>query len=294
MRSLIAPMMALSITSAIAQAPASVEDSENGGTPNTSLPMPKDMTVERDIAYGKDPKQKIDVYIPAQSKNAPIIMMVHGGGWRLGDKSSKPVVSNKVAHWVPKGVIFVSVNNRLVPAAYPVEQAEDVARALSYVQANAPSWGGDPKRIVLMGHSAGAHLVALLASDPELVSKENAKPWLGTVALDSAAMDVVKLMGKRHLGLYDEAFKSDPTYWAEASPVDRLKSAPNPVLLVCSARRPDSPLQAKAFAEKATKLGGRAIVLPQNYNHSGINENLGLPGEYTEAVDSFLHSVGLY
>jgi hypothetical protein len=107
-------------------------------------------------------------------------------------------------------------------------------------------------------------------------------------------MDVVKLMGKRHLGLYDEAFKSDPAYWAEASPVDRLKSAPNPVLLVCSARRPDSPLQAKAFAEKATKLGGRAIVLPQNYNHSGINENLGLPGEYTEAVDSFLHSVGLY
>jgi len=270
------------------------DDLDEGGAPDNFLPMPKDMKVERDVAYGKDPLQKIDIYLPAECKNAPIIMMVHGGGWRRGDKSGSRVVNNKVAHWLPKGVIFISVNNRMVPTAYPVEQAADVASALGYVQSNASSWGGDPNRIVLMGHSAGAHLVALLASDKELVAKEHAKPWLGTVVLDSAAMDVVQRMKGPHFGLYDQAFLKDPNYWSQASPVDRLTSAPKPILLVCSSQRKDSPAQVQIYANKATKLGGRAIVLPEDLNHGGINSNLGLPGAYTDAVDSFLHSVGLF
>src|SRR3546814_1535129 len=78
--------------------------------------------------------------------------------------------------------------------ADPVTQAADVGHALAAVQARAAGWGGDPARILLIGHSAGAHLVAFLAADAGFAKRQGAKPWLGTVSLDSAALDVVELM----------------------------------------------------------------------------------------------------
>jgi arylformamidase len=123
--------------------------------------------VLRDIAYGPDAAQRIDVYLPQQQPtNAPIIAMVHGGAWLFGDKSNSQVVENKANRWVGKGIVFVAINNRLVPAATPVQQTEDVARALAMIQREAKSWGADPMKVVLIGHSAGAHLVALLSADP--------------------------------------------------------------------------------------------------------------------------------
>ena len=101
-------------------------------------------------------------------------------------------------------------------------------------------------------------------------------------------------MRGRHYGFYDAAFGKDPEYWAETSPTHRLKAAPRPMLLVCSARRPDHPcLQARRFAAKVASLGGRATVLPEHLTHAQINEELGLPGSYTEAVETFLRSLDL-
>src|SRR5207247_470736 len=111
--------------------------------------------------------------------------MVHGGAWVLGDKASPGVMENKVARWAARGYILLSVDYRMIPEADPLEQAEDVARALAAAQAKAASWGGDPSKFVLMGHSAGAHLVGLLAADPARAFKRGAKPWLGAVLLDS-------------------------------------------------------------------------------------------------------------
>src|SRR3546814_18036265 len=91
--------------------------------------------------------------------------MVHGGFWALGDKASAGVAGAKMAHWVGRGMIFVSVNYRLLREADPVTQAADVGHALAAVQARAAGRGGDPARILLIGHSAGAHLVAFLAAD---------------------------------------------------------------------------------------------------------------------------------
>ncbi|MBV5334560.1 MAG: carboxylesterase family protein, partial [Sulfuricurvum sp.] len=68
-----------------------------------------------DISYGGDKKQRLDVYLPQNPKNAPIIVMVHGGAWKMGDKKSENVVHNKMNRWVSKGIIFVSLNYRLVP-----------------------------------------------------------------------------------------------------------------------------------------------------------------------------------
>lgn len=241
-----------------------------------------------DLAYGSHEDQAIDVYLPPAAQNAPVVFMVHGGGWVRGDKRNIRVVDNKVARWLPQGYIFVSVNNRLLPDADPVTQAEDVGRALAFAQKEAPNWGGDPDRFILMGHSAGAHLVGLLAADPTIATDQGARPWLGTVPLDSAAFDVAVIMAQPHLRLYDRAFGEDPAFWRDASPTQRLTGVPAPMLLVCSTQRALPCDQAHAFAAKAKSLGGDVEVLAVDMSHGEINKDLGVPGAYTEKVEAFL------
>lgn len=257
--------------------------------------LPAGSRVQRDLAYGSDPLQRLDVYLPPprlQEGPMPVIVMVHGGGWRRGDKDSSTVVDNKAARWLPRGLVFVSVNYRLLPDADPAQQADDVAHALAWVQQHAGEWQADPQRIVLMGHSAGAHLVSLLGADPSRVQAAGGRPWLGTVALDSAAEDVEAVMQRRHLRLYDKAFGKDPAFWQSVSPLRQLKAGTAPQLLVCSTERRDHPCdQARTVAKRAAELGVRAQVLPQALSHRHINEDLGLPGAYTDAVEKFMGSL---
>lgn len=266
----------------------------DAATGKRSFTPPAGIAVERDIAYGTDPAQKLDVYRSANTKDAPVIVMVHGGGWRRGDKGGPSMVKNKVLHWVGKGCVLVSVNYRLVPVADPVVQAEDIGRAIAFAQGKARSWGADPARFVLMGHSAGAHLVSLLGADASLATRHGAQPWLASVSIDSAAFDIEAIMNRKHYGLYDTAFGKDPNLWRDASPMYRLKARPAaPMLLVCSSKRNDSCDPAREFAAKATGLGGRVKVLPIELNHAQINDQLGTSGAYTEAVDEFLRTVGI-
>ncbi|MEO8389787.1 MAG: alpha/beta hydrolase [Polaromonas sp.] len=247
-----------------------------------------------DLPYGQDDRQRMDVYLPAatatQGTNAPVIVMVHGGAWMVGNKAMPKVVDNKVAYWVKqKDYIFVSVGYRLSPQVDPLVQARDVASALAKTQAMAASWGGDSAKVILMGHSAGAHLVALLGASPALARESGAKPWLGTIALDSAALDLERIMKARHMRFYDRVFGTDPAYWRSVSPSSVLAADVTPMLLVCSTQRADNPCaQAHDFAAKATAKGARASVLPQDLTHEQVNATLGLPGAYTDAVDGFM------
>ena len=258
------------------------------GEPSGSASLPGGVRVVRDVPYGKDDLQRMDVYLPPQAVNAPVIFMVHGGGWRRGDKGAESVVENKMTRWVPKGFIFISTNYRMLPKTAPVEQAQDIASALAFAQGKAASWGGDPAKFIIMGHSAGAHLVALLTASPAMALKAGVHPWLGTLSLDSAALDVVQTMEAKHYRLYDKAFGSDPAYWKAASPYHALTETATPFLAVCSTRRSDSCPQATRFAAKATSLKVRASVLEQDLSHKDINQNLGMEGRYTDAVETFM------
>jgi acetyl esterase/lipase len=261
-------------------------------SPCAAAELPKGVALHPDVAYGADPAQRMDVYLPPHPERAPILLMVHGGAWRIGDKDNARVVDNKVARWVAKGIIFVSIDYRMMPGAEPLTQAEDVARALANVQALAPGWGGDPANIILMGHSAGAHLVAFLTAAPAIATGQGAKPWKGSVLLDSGALDVPAIMTARHWRLYDQAFGSDPAKWAAASPIDRLVGPTLPMLAVCRDGAHESCPANRAFAVKAEKLGGRVEVLPMDLSHRQINEQLGLPGAYTERVEAFMRQLG--
>lgn len=243
------------------------------------------------IAYGADPAQRFDVYLPARPEAAPVIFMVHGGAWKWGDKGMDRVVDAKVARWVSRGFILVSTNYRMLPEAAPDLQLQDVARALAVAQDKAPSWGGDPQRFVLMGHSAGAHLVALLGAAPQHANEPALRPVIGTVALDSAAMDVTAIMSHRHLPLYDAPFGKDPAYWQRMSPIQALAPGAAPLLSVCSTRRDDSCQQAQQFVARASQLGIRSEVLREDLSHGDINAQLGQPGAYTSAVERFLSSL---
>lgn len=245
----------------------------------------RDLNVLRDVAYGADAAQKMDVYSPHHPKGAPVIVFVHGGGWRTGDKANPNVITNKVPYWVGKGAIVVSVNYRMLPTDV-YSQAADVARAIAFVQKNAASWGGDISRMAVSGHSAGAHLIMLVANDPALAS--GILPWRASVVLDSAAYDIPRLMQAPHLPLYDNAFGADQDFWRRVSPHDALRGRVPPALLVCSSQRRESCPVAQAYAAKAGALGNMVEVLPQDMTHAEINANLGTPGAYTDAVDVFL------
>jgi acetyl esterase/lipase len=261
------------------------EMEEEGAAP---FALPDGVKLLADQSYGEHRLQRYDVYLPAKAEHAPVIFMVHGGAWRTGDKASAAVVQNKVRRWTARGIIVVSVNYRLLPGANVAAQAADVATALAAVQGKAAGWGGDRGKFVLMGHSAGAHLVALLASGPV---PAGVTPWLGAVALDSAAMDVSALMAQRHFPFYDAVFGSDAAYWRTVSPLAQLKAGGMPLLAVCSSRRQDSCPQAEGYAARANALGMRVQVLPQNLSHREINETLGQAGAYTGAVETFLASL---
>ncbi|MCL6618881.1 MAG: alpha/beta hydrolase [Thermomonas hydrothermalis] len=254
---------------------------------------PPGAQVERDIAYGPDRKQRYDVYLPARvTPGAPILVMVHGGGWRTGDKALARVVNNKATWWLARGGVFVSVNNRLVPDADPLEQARDVAAAVASIQQHARQWQANPAKTLLMGHSAGAHLVALLGSNPALLRQAGAQPPLGVVALDSGALDVPALMTQQRVpSLYRDAFGSDPAFWASVSPQQQLQRDGLPMLLVCSSTRriPTPPCdEARKLAEHGRTLGVPMQVLPQALTHAEINDQLGLPSAYTDAVAGWI------
>lgn len=148
--------------------------------------------------------------------------------------------------------------------------------------------GGDPGKFIVMGHSAGAHLVALLTATPDTAFKLGAKPWLGTILLDSAAFDMVKIMEAKHARLYDVAFGKDPAYWRAASPLHVLSETAIPFLAVCSTRHTDSCPWAAEFVSEAESLKVHASVLQQDLSHKDINLQLGLEGSYTNAVESFM------
>jgi arylformamidase len=256
----------------------------------TSSSLPAGVRVLRNLAYGPDEKQRLDVYLPTQTiTNAPVIFMVHGGAWRTGDKAMNNVVENKVARWVPKGVVFISVNYRLLPQTDPLSQADDVATALAFAQKNATKWHADPTQFVLMGHSAGAHLVSLLAADPSLANKHGDLNWLGTIALDSAAYDLPAIMANKHYRFYDKAFGADSTYWQAASPFWQLQPQQTNFLAICSTKRPDSPCdQASQFVLKAQQQHFTAMLQPEPLTHKEINQQLGLDNDYTHKVEAFM------
>lgn len=249
----------------------------------------------QEIAYGSDPAQRFDIYLPSQVKGAPTIFYVHGGGWRRGDKAMRGLIEAKQKRWTAAGAIVISANYRMLPDTDPLEQARDIARAVAKAQGTVASLGGDPDGFVLMGHSAGAHLIGLLAASPAMIRQAGVKPWRASVLLDGGAIDTEATMqGRgRNLSLFDEAFGKDPAYWRAASPLAQLNAKTAPVLAVCASGRRDSCPANRLFLDKAARFGTRTQLLAKPMSHMEINRDLGEDNDYTREVEAFLRGVGV-
>lgn len=251
------------------------------------------VSVVRDVAYGAAKRQTYDVYLPeGDVRGLPVLVMVHGGAWQIGDKAHEAVWEHKVEHYVPQGVVFISVNYRMLPEADVGQQAQDVALALAHIQEYGAKAGWDMSRMTVMGHSAGAHLVVLVSVDPRYTDAAHTKPWLTTVALDSGALDVPEIMSRPHFRFFDAPFGSDPKAWERYSPLHHVARAREPMLLVCSSKRAISCSQAQRFEAAYRAKGAEAYVLPKDLNHGDINDELGADVTYTTQVDEFLRHVG--
>lgn len=248
----------------------------------------------REIAYGADPKQKLDLLVPANGRRAPLLLFVHGGGWSIGDKRTGAGV--KAAHFTGQGWAFASANYRLVPQATVEQQAADIAAAIAWARANAAAQGLDPDRIVLMGHSAGAHLVALVGTDPRYLAAARVPIGAvrGVILLDGAGYDIAGQMarpGNPVAGMYDAAFGKDVSRQKALSPTFHA-AAPNVAnwLMLPIDRRDDSKAQSEGLAAALRPAGAAAkVVAVPGESHSSLNKGLGEDGDFaTGEVDRFL------
>ncbi len=265
----------------------------------------------------------LDLYLPpdevpapgAPGARRPIVVMVHGGGWRAGDKALEAVVWPKATWFLQRGCAFASVDYRLAPAATPREQARDVGAAVALLVARGAELGLDPERVVLIGHSAGAHLAALAVTDPTAfgapadgapparapVSATICATICAVVCLDTAAYDVPRLLAEvpARRATLEPVFGRDPEAQRLASP--RAHVTPDrpvpPALLVWTGQRADARAASEDFAAALVAAGHRAEVWNAAHtDHGGVNRGLGAPGDpTTRAVARFLaqHVPGL-
>ncbi len=249
-----------------------------------------------EYAYGSDPLQKLDFW-PSKVPDAPLIIFVHGGGWKRGDKSNA-TGQFKAPHYVGQGYAFASINYRLVPEAKVKQQAADVAQSLRWLVDHAQKMGIDKRRIIMMGHSAGAHLVALVGSDPQYLRAAGLSfaDIAGIIPIDGACYDVPAQMTdgpKMMHDTYRAAFGEDVTRQRALSPTYHAEAPNAASFLILHINREDGVRQSQALAT-ALKQGGSAVqisAVPGEglAGHLAINRKLGDPAyPATAIVDAWL------
>ncbi|MFC0588190.1 alpha/beta hydrolase [Novosphingobium aquiterrae] len=253
------------------------------------------------LAYGRDPLQRLDFY-PAQNAKgpAPLIVFVHGGGWKRGSKDTADG-GWKAPHYTATGYAYAAINYRLVPDATVEQQGADIAAALKLLRERARTLGIDSSKVVLMGHSAGAHLVALVGTDERYLKGAGLsfRDLSGVLPIDGAAYDVPRQMTegpKMMQQTYAQAFGSDPERQRALSPTLQAAAPNAPRFLIIHVQRPDGIAQSKEL-EAALRRGGttterRDFPGTGLSGHGEINRQLGNPAyAATPVVDAWLKSV---
>lgn len=243
-----------------------------------------------EIAYGEDARQRLDFTAAAQ-RDTSLIVFIHGGAWAFGDKR---MAGHMAAHFHARGYAFAALNYRLVPAASVVQQAEDVAAAIARLRRETGT-----RQILLIGHSAGAHLAALVGTDPVYLAAHRLPIGTidGVVLLDGAGYDVPAQMargGPLLRRMYRNAFTDDPDFQRRVSPATHA-AAPNAgrfLILHIASRPDDSGAQSERLGAALRAAGTPAEVVSVDNTHAEIFRRFGTPGHVaTERSDAFARTV---
>lgn len=278
--------------------------------PNTQAAEP--YLTQSDISYdlGSPPadpaRNRLDIYLPKGDSRSPrpFVMHIHGGGWRVGNKNTAST-PDKAALFTGLGYGFVSINYRLSPETgdpdnpdpsrimFP-DHPDDVGEAIGWLDRNALRYGLDPDRMILMGHSAGAHLASLVSTDPRYIERYGVdrRQILGVIPLDTAAFDIEQSVLGSDLDepspLFANAFGTPAENavtgdWATASPLTWADTSdPRHLFLVQNV-----PYRINRQLTMATKLGqGSSAIVPLPLDHNGVNRAIGRPADTTQATPS--------
>ncbi len=260
--------------------------------------------IRRDIPYA-DPaheRQVLDVYSPPGAKHLPVVFWIHGGGWQAGDKSD---VQIKPQVFMDKGFVFVSTNYRLLPSVDMATIVSDIAESMRWVHDHIAEHGGDPDRILVMGHSAGAQLAALICTDDRYLKAEGLSLAItkGCVPVDGDTYDVPAIIEtaetrRRVHGQpqakfgHREKFGNDPEKHRDFSAVTHVSQGKHipPFLILHVADHPDNSAQAIRLGTVLKDAGLSATVFgAKETNHSRINAELGEPEDpATKALFEFV------
>jgi acetyl esterase/lipase len=205
-----------------------------------------------DQAYGAHPRQKLDVYAPANARAAPVIVFWYGGSWNRGTRGEYRFVAEALTR---EGYVVVLPDYRLVPEARFPDFVDDAALAVAWVAANAERHGGDPARIFVMGHSAGAYNAIMTALDKRFLARAGAPPDAikGAIGL-SGPYDFLPLRGRiltAAFGGFEPAAETQPTRFTR-------EDAPPLLLVHGAADNLVSPREAQVLADATRTAGGRA------------------------------------
>ncbi len=268
------------------------------------LPVARAQDVKRDIPYADnaDKLQVLDVYSPKDARGLPVVFWIHGGGWQTGDKADVQV---KPQAFTDRGFVFVSINYRLLPAVDMGTIVRDVAKAVRWVHDHITEYGGDPDRLLIMGHSAGAQLSALICTDERYLKAEGLSlsitkacvPVDGDTYDIPAIIEVAETRWRVH-GLppakfgHREKFGNDPEKHKDFSAVNHVAKGKDipPFFILHVAGHPDTTAQALRLANVLKDVGLPTTVFAgQETTHNKINADLGKADDpATKALYDFL------
>ncbi len=261
--------------------------------------------VTRDIAYAAaSQRQVLDVYAPDGAKNLPVVFWIHGGGWQAGDKT---MVALKPKAFMDAGFVFVAISYRLLPTVDMGALTKDVADALGWVHKNIVTYGGDPARLLVMGHSAGGQLAALMCTDDRYVKAEDFPLSMikGCVPVDADTFDIPAIIEvaetrarAHHLPLptngHRQKFGNDAAKHRDFSAVTHVardKGIP-PFLILHIAGNPDTTAQARRLANVLESAAIPVTVVRGDTTHESLNDNLGAPNDpVTKELFAFVAGV---
>jgi triacylglycerol lipase len=222
--------------------------------------VPTDIKVSRDLAFGADPAQKLDMFTSGAGAGKPILIYVHGGGFTRGDKHrpGEFMYDNVMVWAVQHGMVASEINYRLAPQfKYPAAN-DDVSAAVKYVRDHARDYGGDPNKIFVWGHSAGASLVAILVSHPQFV-----KATGGNLA------GAIITSGQYEFKAPHPYAGDDPAKVAEVNAVEGMKKTDIPLFLTRAEWDMPSQMQQGDMIDKTLTAAGKehGFHLMSGHNH---------------------------
>ncbi len=242
----------------------------------------------------------LDIYNDGISGTAPVVIWIHGGGWAIGDKAN--AMEFKEQLMLNQNYVLVSINYRLSNGSngiiHPIH-VQDIAKAIAWTYNNIHNYGGDSSKIVVMGHSAGAHLAALVCTDETYLQAEGLDLGIidGCGSFDTEAYNIVYSMnnGNSENDIYINAFTNNPVVWADASPTNHInvgKNIPEEFLLV---RRGGTVREyiCNEFADSLTSIGSHVVVIDgTSLSHEQVNDHIGAPNDniMTTPVINFLQA----